>query len=625
MSATAVWLWKEWRAQRAFLVGYLALTFSALAIFFAIRQLRGVMLDRDPAMVVLAFVAAAFAGLLLLAAQSVQHEFTGRDDQLLRRLPGALLPAFAGKLAFLLLALAALPLIGFGVGQALLLGSGSRLVGLGELLLAPQALANGGNLLLLGVPACLSIFAVSFWMPRGRLGVGAALLLALALLLAVEGVVRTCSGLGSTLDWRPWLWYLTPLALAVGFAGCVRGRRGGDHRRSAQLGAATLIVGLVPPAGWLTANVHEYQRPDLTQVVSLDAIGTTADGRFVVAHGQREYGWPHVPFCIELATGRATQLAAAGTYLRGDAGRLEFALDAPRRFWHLIESRTSRLCEIRDGALQPLPAPSPEQLRAVADERARTAVLRRPGGLPAWFDVDGLHLQQSDGSVRAFPLRREQGLVAGQGIVWTKGTGKPAGCEFQSGLISELPQKWHHRAFAIDGGWLLGPDPSHPATWQWFDPVDGSVVDCQGLNARHDWVGLLGEGEALLVSAADKELVVYRPGDGSRRNVPLPPHPFVRAGIWYESSTGSARRPYGQRDRQGRMWLRLARRGSPGVLFVAVDPGTCSCTVVAESPLLFDVATFPDGHSVVGVEDHRRLVRIDLDTGARTVLFPAAR
>lgn len=630
MNAIAPFVWQEWRAQRGFLAGYLALAFPALAGWFLLRHVRGAVIYQEPTTIVLAFVTAALVGVVVAASRSVQVEHQGRDDQLLRRLPGALALAFAGKLGFLLVAMAALLLLGLAGGEALLLTSGDGCIELAALW-APPSFFGLGEIVYAATLALLWVFAVAFWMPRGRMAIGAVALLGLSLLLASDGIVRSCVGLDRTLHWTPWLGYLLPLAIAVGYAGCVHGRRGGDHRRSAKLGAATMIIGLLAPVGWLGDWVLEYRRPDLTRLSSLGLIGTTPDGRFALGHGYGQCEWQAVPFRIDLQNGMATQIAGPGAWLRREAATADGGPRA-QRFWLLQDARGTwiydavtdqRFARASDEHVQQqLPAPLRDVMSA---ERAATAPFRQPGDLPAWIDGADLCLQQQGGSIDRVALPRQQGQwhAAGHGIVGSDGAGAVA-FDLKTRAAVTLPPGSSWRAFAVDGLWLLAPeDDSHRDLqyWRCFDPATGAVTACAALARSDQLLGMLDEGEVLFCRPASHQLFSWRPQDGSVREIGLPQHPFLQRGDWYAGFDSSARLPYGRRDPRGRMWLGLSHRHDPAMLFLAVDPTTRGCEVVCESALLLEVAAFA-GDSVIGVEDCRRVVRIDTATGARRVVFP---
>jgi hypothetical protein len=125
MRLLLVYCWKEWRAQRGTLLGYLAIAFACI--------LAGTLLAppewwHDKCLAVRVVSWGVLGGVLgasvFVAPNLVGGEFVGKDDQFVRRLPGALAPAFGGKLLFLVLAAAALPLAGYLFGQLTVLAHG---------------------------------------------------------------------------------------------------------------------------------------------------------------------------------------------------------------------------------------------------------------------------------------------------------------------------------------------------------------------------------------------------------------------------------------------------------------------------------------------------------------------
>jgi hypothetical protein len=179
MSPLSMYLWKEWREQRATL-GVLAAVLLA-GVAAVVLALPGE-LASDPLAFQGAVALSVLATVMSIGADLLARERAGAGLGFLERLPAGLGTAFRAKLVFFTLALAAAALYGA------LLATAAALVCAGEwphgVLDAPWWLA-----LLIGVS--LWVFAVSAWVPASALTFPGALLLLVVLawpaVLAVKG------------------------------------------------------------------------------------------------------------------------------------------------------------------------------------------------------------------------------------------------------------------------------------------------------------------------------------------------------------------------------------------------------------------------------------------------------
>ena len=118
MSLALNYCWKEWRAQRGLLVAYTLLVFACLCLGLYLAPRHYWFDDAFGVHALSWFVAAGVIGVVAFVVPGlVRAEFASKADQFVRRLPGALWPAFWGKLLFLVLALLLMPLLGLLAGE----------------------------------------------------------------------------------------------------------------------------------------------------------------------------------------------------------------------------------------------------------------------------------------------------------------------------------------------------------------------------------------------------------------------------------------------------------------------------------------------------------------------------
>ena len=173
MNLVLTYCWREWRAQRGMLAAFTAMGLAALAIVFLVLPEHWWHEDGRCALALSWFVLLGAVGVIAFAAPTlVRGEYGQKGDQFVKRLPGALLPSFGGKLLFLALASAALPLLCLLAGQGFLLAIDRGWPDLyrwnfaGDVeLVWPWAVP------LLGYAALLTtwVWALGCWLPNGRM------------------------------------------------------------------------------------------------------------------------------------------------------------------------------------------------------------------------------------------------------------------------------------------------------------------------------------------------------------------------------------------------------------------------------------------------------------------------
>lgn len=131
------------------------------------------------------------------------------------------------------------------------------------------------------------VVTMAAWLPRGRMALGGAAVLASAITFVTVAVLDSCHKLADTLAGSTvwWVAYAFMLGAIGAWVSLVVGRRGGGAARSAKVGAALVGVGLLPPATWLGAWVQEYHHPDLDALACVNVLGVTPDLRYALAHG----------------------------------------------------------------------------------------------------------------------------------------------------------------------------------------------------------------------------------------------------------------------------------------------------------------------------------------------------
>lgn len=624
-----VWHWtvKEWRAQRLLLCGYAAMILATLATVLTIVHLRGSLSSTggNGAGFVLMFMGITAVGSVLAASATVGSEVVGRDDALWRRLPHGLRAGFAGKLVLQVLLLPALLLVGALAGEIWLLAIGRAAV-------APDAVWR--ELLTFGEPigyALLAlpwVFAVSFWLPKARLALAAALLLITALGMATTGILKTSPGIERGLQLPLWLWpWLCSSGLVVAAVSCLCGRRGGCHRRSALLGGFATILVMLPPAGWLGFNVYQYWYPDLSRV-NLDAIGATADGRFAMVHAVSNHAWPSVLVRVDLRSGEHVPLPFRNAFVDGFDSPLADAQDAVRAGLLTIRGgKSAWLLSIDDLQTHALPTkngPAPSLPAAVADrwqQASRTASsLRQPDGRAAWFEQSTLCLENPDGSLGRVQIQGGPVWPVGHGLIVSRGGGF-VGFDFGMRDWSKAWVGQHSRCVA--SRWLTRSveRPGNAVIPAWreyrFDQTTPRELP-QLRNA--ECLGLAGNAGLWFVRNG-VELLLYEPAADTVTAIALPTdrHPDRSCMVADDFTTTSELTT----DHRGRQLLHL-HWGTTSTRIVAIDHRTRTCEVVLDADLLTRVLHCePDG-GLVADEDHRFLVRYDA-AGVRSQIWPRAR
>jgi len=645
------WTWcaKEWRAQRAFLLGYVGLTLVAVAaVATAVeggwwRVAQEVGFDEEArAVVVLCFAAACAFGATFAAANAVRGEVVGSHDFLWRRLPGGLQAAFAGKLLFLLLLLPGLVLVGLIAGQGCVLALGQEPVRLSVLCFEAERFGKWPALASTLVPAVL---AVASWLPGARQAVAATMVVAGAIAVAVRGCLRASPELAWSIDAPFLVPWLVGLAGATAWVSCVRGRRGGGPWRSARLGGMVAVAGALPLVLWFASWLDAYWRPDLRNLDSVESRGVTGDGRYLLIEGKAHPRWPAVAARVDLATGEAVQISAPGEIVTSwfDGNGLEQHALVREGWCSVVGGRGMRAVDLQTLATHPLSngmqdaTSIPPALRARFDRLRRTcATLRQAGDLPAWFEGDTLCLAQADGSVEreALPKDCGNGVAAGHGFARYCRDQQHRYYDFTRRAWVQPPDGGEETGHvAVRGLWLLRPkwlSRELVTTWRRFDPSASAVTPIAALPADAQYVGLLDDDFALFTErVVGRGLIAYAPAHDEAVPIEMPGDAQDRRTGWLPQSVNAspfiasrdARSPYGLRDPDRRMLLYLHYPGHTRCAVLAVDPRTRKAAILLDAQLLTTILAFEPGGTILCGEDYNRIVRYTPD-GTRTLVYP---
>ncbi len=636
------WLWKEWLSQRGMLLAYLALAFTCLACGLWITATSPGDIHRIP--VPALFIGAGAVGVLVFAAPfTVRGEFTSKDDQFLRRLPGALPAATAAKLAFLGLAALALPLAGLLMGEVFLAARGVELVSLAELDPTARGVDWEGRratflLVLAGLGLAFTpwVVAVASWLPGGRMAIGGACGLAALMALGVSASLRSCPGLEQTLSpmLERWLAWLALAGLPVAIVSLVRGRRGGGAARSAKFGVLVAFAALVPPGAWLGSHIIAFRWPNPNRLAHMSIDGLTPDLRYAVGRGSEHVNWWGAPMRFDLLHGTAEQIASAGSVLTHEIlAPFSPSFGASRRFWRIYDhdSTAREILDAQTGARYAAAANAPdfgvtpEVCTAIEADVRATSPFRAPGGRRVFVLGDTMHVETANGEV-AYPWsrRRHQSWPAGHGAITRLADGSYELFDFTRGRVVAPSQITVGEAHCVNGLWIVrAKNGTAYCPLQIFDPDHDTLTPCDELQPctllcmwNDDEVVVLKRDPASATPIADR-LFTFHVADRRMTPIALPGALGLRA--WLSRGSAAA---FGLRDHRNRLWL-IARPTSRGATphLIAVDPHTRQAVEIPTvGALNLHVLAFPDADTVLLLEDHARIVRLDYERGVRTVL-----
>lgn len=647
MNRVLVFCWREWRAQRGVLLGYCGLVFAVLTVLAAMAPSEWWTEPGHGALALSGFVAAGVIGVLVFAAPGlVRCEFGNgggrRDDQFVRRLPGALWPSFGGKLLFLGLATLSLPLLGLAAGELSLTALGQTWADLfvshggGDVVVEWPwpAVACGWAALL--VPW---VWAFGTWLPGGRMAVGGTALFVLSIGLVVTAVLRQCPDLEKAIAWRSWLWGVAPFGVVVAGLSWIVGRRGGGVVRSARCGVAALLVGLAPPAVWFGHAAHRFHNPDPQQLTSVHPVGISPDLRFVLVAGS-EIGTGAVTFRIDLATGGVERVGGFRDWFTPVTLSSAFREGRTARYWQGERDDEHALFDLANGSWTPVRECDatgrivlPPHLRALVTEQLLAETTwRGPGGPRVAVLGNDLATEGRDGSWALRPFAHEKAHLlraAGHGFhVWS---GVNTFLDGDGRAVDAAGGDRWGSAFLVRDRWLFTLQPRKGAAgWHQLEP-DGREAPCEPLRDAVV-LGLCDDDRVLACVTARNDrvprLFLYAPADHTVHELAVPPGvAFRMLNVVCPLAGHGSLLP---RDPAGRIWLHSWRTNakpwrrlheSEGTLLVDPTTGAVAVRADLDTSAGRQLLGWPDAASVLLCEGHT-IDRVDIATGARTRLFP---
>lgn len=642
MNLALVYLWKEWRAQRGILIAYTLLILASLCIGLSIAPTHYWFEEDFGVHALTWFVTAGVIGVVAFVAPGlVRSEFTAKDDQFVRRLPGALRPAVCGKLLFLLLASMLLPLLCLWVGEWFVTWRGGhwdqlfRWTWAGDVTLKWPPLVVAGGLALLLAPW---VWAIGTWLPNGRMALGGTLLFVLVLSLLVAAVLRQSPRIEEGLAWQSWLWLVAPLGLLVAGVSFGLGRRGGGPLRSARIGLCVTGLGLLPPGAWLAERAWSYHHPDPAQLANLLVTGLSPDGRYALASGNARANWCRVPFRIDLQTGAAEQLGGLYQSFKPNLVRpFALTMSGTQRYWHRWDyQNTHTVFDLATGIDTPIgfgrDTNTPELAGGIADavaaEVRRTTPFRLPGNRPVWA-ADGWLVtdEDADGVRRLLEVARPGSVrAAGHGVLLS-GPSRQDLVDLASGQTLAKQDSWGW-GFLVRDVLLFRGGGAHNTEWQ--EQRAGNAQTVAVLRGAKV-LGLLDDDRVLVVReratrpVAAARLFSYRPADGKVEEFAVPADlPFASVQVAAPLAQQAALLP---RDPGGKLWLRCCDNDVE--TFARFDPATGSLAMLPatqlrrEQPWFYWLLAWPTAERAV-LQAGSRIVVVDLVSGRHEVLFPAA-
>jgi len=306
MSHLPLYLWKEWRDQRAALLG-LAIALPALVAVGALAA---------PGFLDVSAGAGMLTAVLVVGADLIPGELRRSKLRFLERMPAGLGTAFAAKLAMFVACVLGAAVFGGALARLALLVLGERSLPFD---------AHAARLLLPALGCALWTFAVSAWVPRS----------ALAFPTAVVAIAALC--------WPGWLFYQEhswfepyewePKAF---FAVCALGAcvaawvsfvfgymAGGSPGRAARRGLAVSVLLLSPAWTWAGVRLHRTTTIDPGAAdfwITSCMLGEEARWAFVNAkraRNVRQRGPQHA-LVVDLHSGEWRSVGKRGDSFRAD-------------------------------------------------------------------------------------------------------------------------------------------------------------------------------------------------------------------------------------------------------------------------------------------------------------------
>jgi hypothetical protein len=636
--------WREWRAQWRLLASYLALGFLALCFVFLLLPDVWWADAGKRALALSWFVVVGGLGPLLFVAPGlVTSEFGAKGDQFVRRLPGALASSFGGKLLFLLLATAAMPLLGLVAGEAFLTANGQGWCDLFDHdysgLVYPRwpwpMLALGFALLL--TPW---VWAHATWLPRGRMAIGGTVVTVLGLAMAVAPWLRRHPHVEEGMSWEAWLPWVPALGIASAAASWVFGRRAGGPARSARFGFGVTLLGLLPASVWFGAHLWRYQHPDPRQLTSLSVAAVTPDGRFAMVHGSAKSNFDRVPFRIDLQTGAATRIGGSGLFLRRGVFPSSWNSDPSSRYATALDKWSDRAdARIYDAATgsfvsnsfdhdQWRTGLSAELTAAVRHEARARSRISTPGGIEVWIEDREVCVATATADVQRMPWPSTKPVA-----LWAGGHGihdRFGDTWFDVSTREFVPNTTGIRHGFLVRGTLIhtreGDTRDQESKWLRREPGAAESARIASLTYAHV-LGLVDDDRLLCCRSAteqrDARLFFWHVERDVVQELTLAEE-LQRAWSWLVDGPGWAISSRLPRDSRDRIWLKVYPNRNAGSVFVAVDTVALRASLAVPAPpnaRSQGLIAFEDGDLVL-IQTDATIQRVHVATGQFEQVFP---
>ncbi|MCA8965623.1 MAG: hypothetical protein KDC48_12130, partial [Planctomycetes bacterium] len=338
--------------------------------------------------------------------------------------------------------------------------------------------------------------------------------------------------------------------------------------------------------------------------------------------------WHGVPLRVDLQTGRAEQLGdwtmmfSADFFGEGDW----YWPGVGRRRWRTAgeDLAAQRMFDLQTGAFAALDYDAKAKLPRLTDdlrkdlraERAATADLRAPGGQAVWTEGASVVFAETDGTTTTMPLpgsgANPRG-ACGHGVRLSNGRL----FDLTHRKLLDLRGKWY--GFAVRGLWVLRTNLKGGA-WQQLDVATNATVELPEL-AGCGLRGLFDDEHLLCVRRPQdgdprSELLLYRPADRSLVSLATVPDDTCEAVLAERWRWGSLL----PRDPAGRIWLH-GRDSARGCVVIAPDRSVQRREVPLPRDVVNNLITWTGTNRAL-VMLGWRIVEMDLQTDAQTVLFP---
>jgi len=565
MNLWRAYLWKEWREQRAGVVGVLLVVPLLFALAAATTWIGESSFLREALRPELAAAVGALLALLVIGAELLPIERRRDTLGFLERLPGSLSAAFRAKLVFFALTtvLAALYAALLAVSIAWLWRGTSPLA------IEASGWMQALRFVLPTLGIATWVFAVSAWVPRGTMAFPAAVL-CIAVLCWPAWLLFGAVGPLRPLAWEPAA-FLGVCALgacvSAGVSFVHGARQRGSLRRAGILGLGTAALLLAPSWAWTALRIHAYTSVDPESAdFHIQSARLGADGTRVELQACRE-----LP-CDD------------GVRRRVDGPTHTLLVDLDRGSW---EPATGRVASA---------APSTELTN----------------GRPLQAEDFGLPPGTSMGPAAGFGFAATLAAPADERTGWFD----PFTCQFVSRAHLERLgfARTGMRCWIGPSGWLV-VDQVARLHYRW-SPVDGRPVEALRSFSPGDGITtMLLDGRVL--ACGDGNVFVVDLATDQRQEVRL-----------QGFETGCIERLHRADDLPGHLANGLGLplyAGGPGWNALACfrgDTTTLRLTARSHARLQWLGSGRHWGESAIAIEDGRRIVRLELGGAGREPLFP---